>query len=152
MTPQQKSMTLLDAIDRCSDDTEGDRGTGETFDGAITIEELRRQFLHWSDLADRKWWLHCWGDDDVHLWMKSVNNALWYTSSPASHVPWNPPLSNGMIQQLQIWSEHIGTKEDQSIFYQCKPYHKFIGWNVLLKIRTVFAVAIERRVFHEIQR
>ncbi len=54
MTPQQKSMTLLDAIDRCSDDTEGDRGTGETFDGAITIEELRRQFLHWSDLADRK--------------------------------------------------------------------------------------------------
>jgi hypothetical protein len=64
MTPQQKSVTLLDSIDRCSDDTKGDRGMGEIFDGAITMEELKWQFLQWSDLAERKRWLHCLGDAD----------------------------------------------------------------------------------------
>jgi predicted Fe-S protein YdhL (DUF1289 family)/catechol 2,3-dioxygenase-like lactoylglutathione lyase family enzyme len=54
MTPQQKSMTLLDSIDRCSGDTKGDRGIDEIFDGAITMEELKQQFMRWSDLADGK--------------------------------------------------------------------------------------------------
>ena len=54
MTPQQKSMTLLDSIDRCSDDAKGDRGMCEIFDGAVTVEELKQQFLLWSDLVDRK--------------------------------------------------------------------------------------------------
>ena len=47
-------MTLLDSIDRCSGDTKGDRGIGEIFDGAITMEELKQQFMRWSDLADGK--------------------------------------------------------------------------------------------------
>jgi hypothetical protein len=54
MTLLQKSMTLLDSIDRCSGDTKGDFGMGEIFDGAITMEELKQQFLRWSDLADGK--------------------------------------------------------------------------------------------------
>jgi len=54
MTSQQKSMTLLDAIDRCLDGAEGDCSMGEIFDGAITMEELKQQFVHWSDLADSK--------------------------------------------------------------------------------------------------
>ncbi|KAL3774485.1 hypothetical protein ACHAW5_000683 [Stephanodiscus triporus] len=51
MTSQQKSMTLLDAIDRCLDD---DCSMGGIFDGAITMEELKQQFVYWSDLADSK--------------------------------------------------------------------------------------------------
>ena len=54
MTPLQKSMTLLDSIDRCSGDTKGDCGMGEIFDGTITMEELKQQFMRWSDLADGK--------------------------------------------------------------------------------------------------
>lgn len=46
MTPMQKSMTLMDAIDRCAG--------GENFDGTITMEEsLTRQYLYWSDLAKK---------------------------------------------------------------------------------------------------
>ena len=53
MTPMQKSMTLLDTIDRCSDNNQGDYAMGEKFDGAITIDELTRQYAHWSDLAKK---------------------------------------------------------------------------------------------------
>ncbi|KAL7539772.1 hypothetical protein ACHAXR_009584 [Thalassiosira sp. AJA248-18] len=53
MTPMQKSMTLLDAIDRCSDNQQGDGETRDNFDGAVTIEELTRQFEHWSELVKR---------------------------------------------------------------------------------------------------
>jgi len=52
MTPAQKSMTLLDAMDRCTDN-DNDGATGESFDGAITMEELSRQYAHWSNLAKR---------------------------------------------------------------------------------------------------
>ena len=51
MTPMQKSMTLLDAIDRCSDNQLGQENGEDNFDGAIAIEELNRQYDHWSELA-----------------------------------------------------------------------------------------------------
>ena len=44
-TCTQKAMTLLDAIDRCDGIVE------EKFDGAITVEELTRQYNHWYNLA-----------------------------------------------------------------------------------------------------
>ena len=47
MTNMQKSMTLLDAIDRCSDES-----MGYTFDGAVTLDELNHQCLYWSNLAE----------------------------------------------------------------------------------------------------
>ena len=49
MTNMQKSMTLLDAMDRCSD---GD-SKGYSFDGAVTLDELNRQFMYWSNLAQK---------------------------------------------------------------------------------------------------
>jgi len=51
MTPMQKSMTLMDAIDRCSEDYHDDDARIESYDGAITMEELTRQCAHWSDMA-----------------------------------------------------------------------------------------------------
>ena len=47
MTNAQKSMTLLDAIDRCSDDT-----MGCTFDGAVTLNQLNHQYMYWSNLEE----------------------------------------------------------------------------------------------------
>ena len=47
MTNMQKSMTLLDALDRCSDES-----MGYTFDGAVTLDELNHQCLYWSNLAE----------------------------------------------------------------------------------------------------
>jgi len=52
MTPMQKSMTLLDAIDRCSDSyLDDDASENNNFDGAISEEELTRQYAYWSNLA-----------------------------------------------------------------------------------------------------
>lgn len=51
MNSMQKSMTLLDAIDRCSEN-QGDEETRGKFEGAITTEELTRQYLHWTALAE----------------------------------------------------------------------------------------------------
>jgi len=48
MTPAQKSMTLLDTMDRCS---ENQQVGGDTFDGAIAFEELTRQYEYWSERA-----------------------------------------------------------------------------------------------------
>jgi predicted Fe-S protein YdhL (DUF1289 family) len=47
MTNAQKSMTLLDAIDRCSDDS-----MGYSFDGAVTLNELNHQYIYWSNLEE----------------------------------------------------------------------------------------------------
>lgn len=52
MTPSQKSMTLVDAMDRCSDKFHD--GEMVKFDGAVTMEELTQQYEHWSDLAKKK--------------------------------------------------------------------------------------------------
>ena len=58
MSQREKSMTLLDAIDRCSENdqsaasSEGHVG-GDNFEGAITEEELTRQYRHWADLAEK---------------------------------------------------------------------------------------------------
>ncbi|KAL7540887.1 hypothetical protein ACHAWF_006806 [Thalassiosira exigua] len=54
MTPTQKSMTLLDAIDRspagdCEDEEDL---TAEKFDGAITFRELKRQHRFWTESAN----------------------------------------------------------------------------------------------------
>ena len=46
-TSIQKAMTLLDAIDRCSENGIVE----EKFDGAITVEELTRQYDHWFNMA-----------------------------------------------------------------------------------------------------
>ena len=46
-TSIQKAMTLLDAIDRCSENGIME----EKFEGAITVEELTRQYDHWSNMA-----------------------------------------------------------------------------------------------------
>mmetsp|Transcript_12121 Transcript_12121/g.29592 ORF Transcript_12121/g.29592 Transcript_12121/m.29592 type:complete len:386 (-) Transcript_12121:162-1319(-) len=55
-TPAQKAMTLLDAIDRLSnnDCPSGDGAMVQNFDGAITREELTRQYVYWSDLANTR--------------------------------------------------------------------------------------------------
>jgi predicted Fe-S protein YdhL (DUF1289 family) len=45
MTKNQKSLTLLDCIERCNTKQHESGG----FDGAITIEELTRQYMYWSD-------------------------------------------------------------------------------------------------------
>jgi hypothetical protein len=45
MTNNQKSLTLLDCIERCNAQQHESGG----FDGAITIEELTRQYMYWSD-------------------------------------------------------------------------------------------------------
>ena len=42
-TPMQKAMTLLDCIDRYNNNNE--------FDGSISVQELTRQYDHWSSLA-----------------------------------------------------------------------------------------------------
>jgi predicted Fe-S protein YdhL (DUF1289 family) len=47
MTNAQKSMTLLDTIDRCSDDS-----MGYSFDGAVTLNELNHQYVYWSNLEE----------------------------------------------------------------------------------------------------
>ena len=58
MTPMEKSITLLDAIDRHSDNDQstvlsgGDVGR-QQFQGAITIEELTQQYEYWVDLAKK---------------------------------------------------------------------------------------------------
>lgn len=50
MTPIQKSMTLLDAIDRCADHDQGDGVKGENFDGTSTMEEsLNQQYKYWYE-------------------------------------------------------------------------------------------------------
>ncbi|KAL3803544.1 hypothetical protein HJC23_014092 [Cyclotella cryptica] len=46
MTALEKSMTLLDAIDRCEDNN-------NTFDGAISKDELIQQYKHWERLSRR---------------------------------------------------------------------------------------------------
>ena len=48
-TPLQKAMTLLDCIDRCNDSSRDDK----KFDGSISVEELNRQYDHWSSLAKK---------------------------------------------------------------------------------------------------
>lgn len=58
MTPYQKSLALLDSIDRCtagsSEKENSNEYSGEsTFDGAVTEGELLRQFNYWSDMARR---------------------------------------------------------------------------------------------------
>ncbi len=50
MTPSEKSVTLLDAIDRCSSDT-GEKNSNRNFDGAVTVEELVKQYNYWAELA-----------------------------------------------------------------------------------------------------
>ena len=56
MTPYEKSITLLDAIDRCSFEamslsSTSEEKSNESFDGAVTVEELTRQYNHWAALA-----------------------------------------------------------------------------------------------------
>jgi predicted Fe-S protein YdhL (DUF1289 family) len=73
MTNDQKSLTLLDCIERCNTTNvvviEGGGGEQKQesggFDGAITIEELIRQYMHWSD-NDAV-------DDDYNKIMESSN-------------------------------------------------------------------------------
>lgn len=49
MTNVEKSMTLLDAIDRCVESNcIGGEYVGSRFDGAVTLDELNRQYIHWS--------------------------------------------------------------------------------------------------------
>lgn len=50
MGPGEKALTLMDAIDRCNDDNT----TGEDdFDGAISKDELARQYEYWSEMAKK---------------------------------------------------------------------------------------------------
>ena len=51
-TPMQKAMTLLDCIDRCNDNNMNDKKKFDGFDGSISVEELTRQYEHWSSLAN----------------------------------------------------------------------------------------------------
>ena len=46
MTNIEKSMTLLDSIDRC-DESEG------TFEGATSKQELIQQYEYWAETAKR---------------------------------------------------------------------------------------------------
>jgi len=48
MTASEKSLTLLDQIDRCID---VEKSNGVTYDGAVTVEELKRQYGYWSAIA-----------------------------------------------------------------------------------------------------
>lgn len=48
MTAAEKSLTLLDQIDRCIDE---EKSNGGSYDGAVTVEELKRQYNHWATLA-----------------------------------------------------------------------------------------------------
>lgn len=50
MTPHQKSLTLLDALERCP---EASDAGGDVFVGAVASEDLARQQAHWSELAQR---------------------------------------------------------------------------------------------------
>lgn len=50
MTASEKSLTLLDQIDRCKD---VEKSNGVSFDGAVTVEELKKQYSYWSELAKK---------------------------------------------------------------------------------------------------
>jgi predicted Fe-S protein YdhL (DUF1289 family) len=57
MTAREKSLTLMDAIDRRTnnENDEGDRDDDDddlddAFGGAITVDELKRQYSYWSDM------------------------------------------------------------------------------------------------------
>jgi glyoxylase I family protein len=47
MTASEKSVTLLDQIDRCTDAEE----SNISYDGAVTVEELTKQYNYWAVLA-----------------------------------------------------------------------------------------------------
>lgn len=47
MTAAEKSLTLLDQIDRCAEVEKN----GKSFDGAVTTEELKRQYNYWAALS-----------------------------------------------------------------------------------------------------
>ena len=47
MTSAEKSLTLLDQIDRCAEVEKN----GKSFDGAVTTEELKRQYNYWAALS-----------------------------------------------------------------------------------------------------
>lgn len=47
MTTSEKSLTLLDQIDRCRDEEK----INGSFDGAVTVAELTKQYNYWAELA-----------------------------------------------------------------------------------------------------
>lgn len=49
MSAAEKSLTLLDQIDRCLDVEK----SGVSYDGAVTVEELKKQYSYWSELAKK---------------------------------------------------------------------------------------------------
>mmetsp|Transcript_4127 Transcript_4127/g.6820 ORF Transcript_4127/g.6820 Transcript_4127/m.6820 type:complete len:369 (-) Transcript_4127:27-1133(-) len=48
MTPAEKELTMLDQIDRCIDQ---EKSNGGSYDGSVTVEELKRQYNYWATLA-----------------------------------------------------------------------------------------------------
>jgi glyoxylase I family protein len=51
MTASEKSLTLLDQIERCIDE---EKSNGGSYDGSVTVEELKKQYNYWAELAESK--------------------------------------------------------------------------------------------------
>ena len=48
MTASEKSLTLVDQIERCIDE---EKSSGGSYDGSVTVEELKKQYNYWAALA-----------------------------------------------------------------------------------------------------
>ena len=118
MTKNQKSLTLLDCIERCSTTTNvvvieggGERRQQQHesggFHGAITIEELTRQYMYWSE-GD----VH---DDDYSYMIINNNNDNMESSSTDD----SDSKDSALLDQTQtIMQENQHEEDDESSVQQ----------------------------------
>ena len=118
MTKNQKSLTLLDCIERCSTTTNvvvieggGERQQQQHesggFHGAITIEELTRQYMYWSEDD-----VH---DDDYSYMIINNNNDNMESSSTDDSGSKDIAL---LVQTQTIMQENQHEEDDESSVQQ----------------------------------